>query len=189
MDPRITRTQQAVVAAATELLVEGGPDALTVDGIVARSGVAKSTIYRHWKTRDDLVVEVFSSCAPHIDMPPEGLPFEDALRDLARRLVATLSDERWRRLVPALLLLKLQDPDLARVNDQLESEQSRVFTRVIRQGVEEGVLAPEVLDDMERHMTLLVGPIVMAALMGTIDADTPLADEAVEQFLARRRQR
>ena len=55
MDPRIARTQKAVIDAATDLLVEGGPAALTMDAVVARSGVAKSTLYRHWETRDALV--------------------------------------------------------------------------------------------------------------------------------------
>lgn len=54
MDARVARTHAAVMQAATDLLVEGGPNAMTVDAVVARSGVAKSTVYRHWATRDDL---------------------------------------------------------------------------------------------------------------------------------------
>ena len=55
MDARIERTQNAVMAAAADLVVEQGPAGLTVDAVVARSGVAKSTVYRHWATRDELV--------------------------------------------------------------------------------------------------------------------------------------
>lgn len=186
MDPRISRTQQAVVEAATDLLVEGGPIALTVDGVVARSGVAKSTIYRHWATRDDLVVEVFRAGAPRIDLPPAELDFEAALRRLAHEIVATLSDDRWRRLVPALLLLRLQDPDLARVNDQLEHQQNEVFRRVMQRGVDEGVISADVLEDLRRHVTMFVGPILMASLIDTIDGNDTLADDTVDQFLALR---
>src|SRR5687767_10053529 len=46
-DGRIARTRSAVLRSATDLLMEGGPSAVTIDAIVARSGVAKSTIYRH----------------------------------------------------------------------------------------------------------------------------------------------
>ena len=51
-DPRVARSRTAVLDAATHLLVTGGPAAVTVDAVVAESGVAKSTIYRHWRSRD-----------------------------------------------------------------------------------------------------------------------------------------
>ena len=38
MDARVARTHAAVMQAATDLLVEGGPNAMTVDAVVARSG-------------------------------------------------------------------------------------------------------------------------------------------------------
>jgi AcrR family transcriptional regulator len=66
--------------AATALLLEGGPTAITIDGVVARSGVAKSTVYRHWTTRDELVVDVFDHIAPKLEAPDPTLGFEDALR-------------------------------------------------------------------------------------------------------------
>ena len=64
VDARVARSRAAVVRAATDLLVEGGPSAVTIDAIVARSGVAKSTIYRHWASRDDVLLDVMESCAP-----------------------------------------------------------------------------------------------------------------------------
>src|SRR5690606_191899 len=48
LDARVARSRATVLRTATDLLVEGGPSAVTIDAIVARSGVAKSTIYRHW---------------------------------------------------------------------------------------------------------------------------------------------
>src|ERR1700712_5954041 len=86
MNTRVARTHAAVMDAAIELLLEGGPDALTVDGVVARSGVAKSTVYRHWATRDELVADVFEHLAPKLDPPDPSLEFEDALRALVQRL-------------------------------------------------------------------------------------------------------
>ena len=62
-DPRVARSRAAVISAATELLVDAGPNAVTIDAIVARSGVAKSTIYRHWASRDDVLLDVMEVCA------------------------------------------------------------------------------------------------------------------------------
>ena len=50
-DPRIERTRQVVLDAALALVAESGYGAVTIEAVAARSGVAKSTIYRHWPGR------------------------------------------------------------------------------------------------------------------------------------------
>ena len=97
MDPRIARSRAAVVRAATDLLVESGPSAVTVDAIVARSGVAKSTIYRHWESRDDILHAVIEQCVPDMPAPPAGLGFEAALRFVADHIAGLLNDPEWTR--------------------------------------------------------------------------------------------
>ncbi|MGI9577581.1 MAG: TetR/AcrR family transcriptional regulator [Microthrixaceae bacterium] len=171
------------MTAATDLLVEGGPDALTVDGVVERSGVAKSTIYRHWSTRDELVAQVFQSCAPNLTAP-EDLRFEDSLRSLMRSMVATLGDEKWRRLLPALLQLQVQHPELRELNSEVNQDQSDSMAEVLRLGVKEGVLPQSAVDDIQRSMTLLMGPLLMAALFEKVPLDDRIADDALAQFMA-----
>ena len=85
VDPRVSRTRAAVLRAATDLLVEGGPYAVTIDAIVARSGVAKSTIYRHWQSRDEVLLSVIESCAPQLPEPdPDADVVDVAARGRAR---------------------------------------------------------------------------------------------------------
>lgn len=187
MDPRVAKTHAAVMAAATELLVEGGPEALTVDGVVARSGVAKSTVYRHWATRDDLVADVFDTCAPDVDEPDPSLPAADALRTLTRQLAGSLADPRWQRLLPALLLLKLQHEPVAGIQDDISDRQMEVGDRLLRRCVDEGVLAPSVLDDVEGSLALLVGPLVLASLFERPSIDDAFVDRVADQFLAAQR--
>ena len=55
---RSERTEAAILAATRDLLAEGGVRELTVEGVAARSGVAKTTIYRRWRSRDDLALAV-----------------------------------------------------------------------------------------------------------------------------------
>lgn len=183
MDARVARTHAAVMEAATDLLVEGGPNALTVDAVVARSGVAKSTVYRHWATRDELVHDVFHTCAPELAMPSPDAPFRDALRTIAHSLVEMLDDPRWKRLMPALLLLKAEVEPMAELEHEMKEQQHDVFTAVLRKGVDEGLVRPDVLDDIDETVTLLAGPIVMAGLADTAPLTKDFADRAVEQFL------
>ncbi|HEX7135931.1 MAG TPA: TetR/AcrR family transcriptional regulator [Iamia sp.] len=184
MDPRIARTQKAVLDAATDLLVEGGPAALTMDAVVARSGVAKSTLYRHWETRDALVAAVFDSCAPAMEIPAEAASCEEGLRALVRSLARSLSEEHWDQLAPALILLSRQHPELADLDSEMKQAQHQATEAVLRLGITEGVLDPSVLDDVSRTIALLIGPVVFAGLTGMTAVDDDLADVCVRQFLA-----
>lgn len=187
MDARVARTHAAVMQTATDLLVEGGPTALTVDAVVARSGVAKSTVYRHWATRDDLVNDVFHHCAPHLDLPSEDEPFEPALRCIARSLVDMLNDPSWKRLMPALMLLKAEAEPIAELDDEMKEQQMAVMVSVLKQGVAEGQLRADVLDDEHLTLTLFAGPFLMAGLVETVPLDHTFADRAVDHFLAANR--
>lgn len=186
MDPRIERTRRAVLDAATALLVEGGPSSMTMDAVVARSGVAKSTVYRHWANRDELVASVFTTCVPELEVPADDVPFEDAIRLTVRSLGRSLADDRWRELIPSLLLLSRQHAQLAEIDTDLKKDQQELAETILRRGVDEGALRPEVLDDTERTIWLLVGPLLIASLSRPLDAVTlsGLAEATVDQFLA-----
>jgi AcrR family transcriptional regulator len=187
MDARVARTHAAVMQAATDLLVEGGPNAMTVDAVVARSGVAKSTVYRHWATRDDLVNDVFHHCAPLLDLPGEDTSFVPALRELAYSLVKMLGDPSWRRLMPAMMLLKAEIGTMAELEDDMKQQQFEVMVSVLQRGIDEGFLSPDVLDDVNETITLFAGPLLMAGLTETVPLSREFADRTVDHFLAANR--
>lgn len=55
--PRSESSRQAILAAALTLVGEAGYAGLTIDGIAARAGVGKQTIYRWWPTKADVLLE------------------------------------------------------------------------------------------------------------------------------------
>ncbi len=59
--PRREETDRAIQAAALDLLREGGPAAVTVEGVASRSGAAKTTIYRRYTDRDAVLRAALSS--------------------------------------------------------------------------------------------------------------------------------
>ena len=68
--PRSIASRQAILRAAYELLSESGLRNFTIEGVAARSGVARSTIYRWWPTKGALAMEGFlETTAPHIKLP------------------------------------------------------------------------------------------------------------------------
>jgi AcrR family transcriptional regulator len=55
--PRSEEARQAILRAAFEISTESGYGALTIEGIAARAGVGKQTIYRWWPTKADVLLE------------------------------------------------------------------------------------------------------------------------------------
>ena len=60
LDARVRRSRSRVLATAFELLSESGVGGFSVDEVARRSGVAKTTIYRQWPTREALVLDACS---------------------------------------------------------------------------------------------------------------------------------
>lgn len=181
LDARIARTRANVVRAATDLLVEGGPSAVTIDAIVTRSGVAKSTIYRHWETRDDILVAVIEHAAPRIEDPDASLGFAASLRRLTAELRRMLNDPDWARVIPALLTLRIHQDGIADIEQRLEARQDRVVDVVLRRGVAEGLVNPDY--DLDEASAMLVGPLMFAHLTGKPAVDEALCDRVVDAFL------
>jgi TetR/AcrR family transcriptional regulator, regulator of autoinduction and epiphytic fitness len=185
VDPRVSRSRAAVIRAATDLLVENGPSAVTIDSIVTRSGVAKSTIYRHWQSRDEILLSVIESCAPEIPEPDPGVDVVDALRDVVHFVANSLNDPEWARVLPALLMLKHHEAGIAAMNDRLEHEQDMVLTNLVRRAIEEGVVRSDL--DPQEAATALFGPLLFAHLTETVKIDPAFVDRVVDNFLASHR--
>lgn len=168
--------------AATDLLVEGGAPALTIDAIVVRSGVAKSTIYRHWDSRDEILVDAVDALAPHATVPDPALGFRDALADVVGQSLAMLRDPEWARVMPTLMSLKAHAHEIALLEERLEQRQSDAVADVVRRGQAEGVLEQGI--DPAEASAVLLGPLLFASLTGAITLDERLAERCIRGFLA-----
>jgi AcrR family transcriptional regulator len=178
----VSRSRAAVLRSATDLFVEGGPSAVTIDAIVARSGVAKSTIYRHWSSRDDVLVEVIESSAPEIPQPDPDLDVATALRQTAHAIAGFINDPDWARMLPALLLMKHHAEDIAAIEERLEREQDQVMSGLIRRAMDEGLLRSGI--DVEEAITSLLGPLLYAHLTERVELDEGFVDRTVDRFFA-----
>jgi AcrR family transcriptional regulator len=185
MDARVERTRSTVLRAATDLLVDGGPEAVTVDAVVAHSGVAKSTIYRHWQSRDDLLNDVVRCLAPQVDEPDPDLPFDDALRQMVQTVVAAFNDPDWSRVIPAVLMLKLHSEDIAGIDREMHGQQMDVLERVLERGERAGLVRPGW--NGQEVAAQLFGPLLFAHVGGDVVIDEGFGDRVVERFLASER--
>jgi AcrR family transcriptional regulator len=180
-DGRIARTRSAVLRSATDLLVEGGPSAVTIDAIVARSGVAKSTIYRHWESRDEVLVDAIERCAPALFPPDAALGFEHAVRAVVDQAYAALNDPEWARIIPALLLLKAHQTEIADLEERIGRHQDETLDTMVALGVAEGRLPADA--DVQEIAAQLIGPLVFAHLKGRPRITKAYAGRVADAFL------
>ena len=182
LDPRIARSRARMLTAATELLVEAGVRGVTADAVAERSGVAKSTLYRHWSSVPELLVDVMRANVP--EPAPADLHggFEAALRWWMDRAIAALAAPDWARILPALLELRTHSPEMAQLLAADFDNNLTTVASILELGAAEGRV-PAGLDP-RRVTHTLIGPLVLATLNGDQDQLAELADYVVERFIA-----
>src|SRR4051794_23051797 len=70
--PRDARCDHAILQATLDLLAEGGAGSLSIDGVAARAGAGKATIYRRWTSKEALLLEALSTDTSIIESPDTG---------------------------------------------------------------------------------------------------------------------
>jgi AcrR family transcriptional regulator len=135
---QIDRTTTAVLDATAALLAEAGYRALTVEVISARSGVARSTIYRHWNNVAELAVEAFDhALGPNPPAPDTGALRADLLV-LYKRFATILQRPIWRSVMPSLIEASQGDPRfqglLNSIVDGRRQTERQIFDRAIQRG-------------------------------------------------------
>jgi len=186
-DPRAERSKQAILAATRELLEgEGDVGSLTVEAVAARSGVAKTTIYRRWRDKWELALD-----AVMIDMLPgfaEPVDVGDTRKELITFIDAARKNLSTPPSAPAMQGLASQiatDPDLGRVyREQVVEPRREQLRPVIERGIARGDLRPDT--DVRLVHELMVGPIFYRLLFsgGPIDRklSTRIADAILDGF-------
>lgn len=184
LDPRVERSRVAILDTAVELLLGGGMSALTVDAVSERSGVAKTTIYRHWESRNALVIDAFRSCLPSIDTPDAGLGFEDALLSMMTDMTLAIGEPRFRAALPHILAAKQEIEGMDEIKDRIDQDQFTSIKNVLERGITEGRLPPDT--DLTEAKHQLIGHLVSMTLTPGSPMNESTAKRIVELFLASR---
>jgi AcrR family transcriptional regulator len=154
----------AVLHAADDLLAERGFAGVTIEGIAARAGVAKQTIYRWWPSKVEVLLDTLIEDAQEsLALPETGSATEDA-RQYLRRLAAFITDDPAGQVLLALIGEAQHDREMADVfHARYLDPRRRQEQAMLARGVASGELPPDL--DIDRALDALAGPVFYRALV------------------------
>jgi AcrR family transcriptional regulator len=162
IDPRCTRSQQRVLASAVAILREHGLTGLTFEAVSAHSGVAKTTIYRHFTDRSALHLAAVESVGPSSHMPRTDDVVDDLVRFLSG-LNRTLHESDFGLILLTALDGAERNDDLRHLAVEAAAQRRRSVADRLRQAQAAGQLQ----DDAELDLVCsqLVGPLFYRRFM------------------------
>jgi AcrR family transcriptional regulator len=181
---RSEHARRNVLEAADDLLVERGFAALTVEGIAARAGVAKQTIYRWWPSKTAILLEAYAQDAAQELTPPDTGDLAADLRAHLRGLAAFLTRSDAGAVFRALVGQAQHDPALAELLRREHLLHQRERDRLpLERAVERGELDPAL--DLDDLVDRLVGPVHYRVLVTGDPVPVEFTDALVAGVLDR----
>ncbi|MFF0291753.1 TetR/AcrR family transcriptional regulator [Streptomyces sp. NPDC005262] len=149
-DPRLLRSRDAMVSAATALLTEGGLEAVTHQSVAIRAGVGRATVYRHWPGLLDLRLAALEAGMPPLPPAPAKLRAasgNDPRAELVHHMSALAErwdDEQAGAVLAAVLGGSRHDEGMRRLRESLVSQIADALRPAVAAAVECGRLRPGV---------------------------------------------
>jgi AcrR family transcriptional regulator len=178
---RSEKATQDVIQAALEVLLEEGVARFTIDAVVARSGVAKSTVYRWWPNRQALLLDAIHAQLTASATPNTGDTRADLAAYLAPYATSAL-DTPASRLMPDLCAAARRDPELAELRDVLLTEKRQPVITILELARARGEIAANA--DLEQLATMIIGPLAYTKSLRGLSVDPALLTTAIDAALA-----
>jgi AcrR family transcriptional regulator len=173
-----------ILQTTLEMLSERGVHGLTVEGVAARCGVAKTTIYRRWRSKEDLALAALVGMVDRQAQRPRDLGDTRAeLIAFVLRLVRALGSTLVGRVVHGLISDLASDPELARAfRERVVARRAAELDCILERGVERLEVRPDARTEIA--MDLLLGPVYYRLLLTGQPLNREFAESVVDAFLA-----
>ena len=173
--PRSQASEDAILDATLELLSAGGYRDVTVEAIALRAGASKSTIYRRWPTKENLVIAAFAR-SPLLHAPARG--------DVRTQLAATIAQfARYMQetplgaVLPVLVAERGRNPALDQALQPLVRQRREPLGDILRAAMARGELPVGI--DIELTQDLLMGPVLQRIMVMGARVDRRFIDAVV----------
>jgi AcrR family transcriptional regulator len=177
--PRSPEADRAILRAAVDLLADEGYGGVTMEGVAARAGVGKATVYRRWPCKSALVVDAVTACREGGIPPPDTGSTREDLLVFVQGFMHHLRTSDLGRVMPALLAELSRNAELA-----TEFREGFVLPRrakvleAVRRGVERGEVRAGV--DAELVADGVVALLLHRFLVTGMEIDDDLPERVVD---------
>src|SRR5665811_1409721 len=143
VDPRVERTRKVVLDAAAALLGEVGFGRTSIEAIAERSGVARSTIYRHWSDRVELLMAAVDCKIVPMSASDSG-DLRDDLSALLGELAGRLGSPAMGPMLISLIAEAQRDPLMAAIRERFTSARLGRIRSIVESAAGRGELPSDV---------------------------------------------
>ncbi|MDX3849577.1 TetR/AcrR family transcriptional regulator [Streptomyces sp. AK02-01A] len=189
---RSERSRRAIHDAALALVGEVGYPKTTIEGIAARAGVGKQTIYRWWPSKGAVLLDAFLDLADRTareaadgemaDGIPDTGDLEADLKLVLRATVDEMNDPRFDVPSRALTAAGIVDAELgAEFTGKLLEPQLQLYVQRLRAAQDAGQVRQDI--DLRTALEQLTGPVAHRWLLRTLPLTHEYADRVVEYAL------
>jgi AcrR family transcriptional regulator len=178
---RASRTRARAIEATLELVAESGLHACTFDAVSERSGIARSTLYRHWANSSELVVDAIKSHSIQRVAPDTGTLRDDMLiwmLDLGR----ALETSTWGAMVPQLVAAASTDPHMEAIQRRNSEYHRNIDIEIVERAKERGEIDEEI--DSCQAAVMFTAPIFYRYLLARQPIDARWITSHVDQTVA-----
>jgi AcrR family transcriptional regulator len=181
-DPRVLVTRERVLTTTLDLLMEAGLADLTIDDISRRSGVAKTTIYRHWRNRSAIVIDACSRMTEHQEAPPDTGTLDGDLRAILTRIAGLLDTARWSSVLPSIVDAAEHDPQFADTHSRIQRGHAAPLRAALDQAARRGEIPPAA--DRNAIAAALLGPLYYRRWFSREQIDAEFVDMLIANVTA-----
>ncbi|HLV98436.1 MAG TPA: TetR/AcrR family transcriptional regulator [Ktedonobacterales bacterium] len=180
--PRSAQADQRILSATLEALVDVGYEALSIEAIAARAGVGKTTIYRRWSSKDDLIIAATDTIRVHVPVPNTGNLRNDLLAlargalevgvtypEIQKLFTRTLSEVKARPEVFQVLVGRLIQPRIQGFIELVERAKAR---GEVRRNLDTSIV-----------LSIIMGPVIYDWVVGSIVEGKQFAPDLAEQIV------
>jgi len=169
---RSARVRSAVVRAFVDMIVETGYSQLTFEALADRAGVHKTTLYRRWGTRENLLLDAALDGAGDAVPVPHTGSLEGDLRQLGQQVADYLRFPAAQAMLRVVIAEAMTEPKLAAVVRQFWTARFASMGEIIRRAAARGEVIPNI--DENLLLETLVGAIYLRVLVRQEPAEPEL---------------
>jgi AcrR family transcriptional regulator len=174
---------QAILDAALAEFAEDGYRGLSIEGVAARAGVAKATVYRRYSSKAELLVDAIRRQLHLVDVLPDTGDLRADLLGMLGPLVERLRGHEGPTLV-AFMTERFREPELAAEWDRSVIGHKRVHVRkLVGEAIDRGELPPTTDIDLFAEMA---PALIWHHALNNHAIAPDLAERIIDQILPRR---